>query len=146
MFAYICEALPCFQFMKKLNNWNSEKVYLVVCGCLLVICGCLLVFCGRLLVVCGGLWLFVLVTTQNKGPSNSQCYFRKDHRTTDQILILFSIIKKYFKSGIYKYTYFFDFQKVKDSVWREGLKFKLQNSGIRGKFFQIIDLITYFLP
>ena len=132
MFAYICEALPCFQFMKKLNNWNSEKVYLVVCG--------------RLLVVCGGLWLFVLVTTQNKGHSNSQCYFRKDHRTTDQILILFSIIKKYFKSGIYKYTYFFDFQKVKDSIWREGLKFKLQNSGIRGKFFQIIDLITYFLP
>ena len=36
---------------KKLNNWNSEKAYLVVCG--------------RLLVICGGLWsLHVLVTTR----------------------------------------------------------------------------------
>ena len=48
MFIYICQAPPCFLFMKKLNNWNSEKVYLVVCGCLLVVCGRLLVVCGRL--------------------------------------------------------------------------------------------------
>ena len=39
MFIYICQAPPHFQLMKKLNNWNSEKVYLVVCSCLLVIAG-----------------------------------------------------------------------------------------------------------
>ena len=59
---------------RKINNWNSEKVYLVVCGRLLVICGRLLLVCGRLwwfvvvcwwfVVICGGLWsLPVLVTT-----------------------------------------------------------------------------------
>ena len=31
--------------MKKLNNWNSEKVYLVVCGRLLLIFGRLLKVC-----------------------------------------------------------------------------------------------------
>ena len=88
IFIYICQTPPHFQFTKKINNWNSEKVYLVVCSCLLVVCGrlvvvcgCLLVLCGHLLVVCGrllvvcdrlcsfvmvcgGLWsLPVLVTT-----------------------------------------------------------------------------------
>ena len=52
MFIYICQAPPCFQFTKKINNWNSEKVYLVVCGCFLVI---------RLLVVYGGLCWFLVV-------------------------------------------------------------------------------------
>ena len=69
---YICQALPHFQFTDKLNNWDSERVYLVSCGCLVVVCGyllvvssCLLVICGGLLVVyfrlwwfSGGLWLF----------------------------------------------------------------------------------------
>ena len=56
---------PCFQFTKKTNNLNLEKVclvvrgcLLVVCGHLLVVCGCLLLICGRLLVVCGSLWSF----------------------------------------------------------------------------------------
>ena len=71
MFIYICQAPPHLKKKKKLDNWNSEKVYLVVCGCLLVVCGPLLVVCGpslvvcaRLLVVCGrcgGLWWFVFV-------------------------------------------------------------------------------------
>ena len=41
-----------FQFMKKLNNWNSEKTYLVDWGCLLVVWGRLLVVCGHILVIC----------------------------------------------------------------------------------------------
>ena len=55
MFIYICKAPPYFQFTRKLNNWNLEKVYLVVGGCLLIICGRLLVVFGRLLVACGRL-------------------------------------------------------------------------------------------
>ena len=75
MFIYICQTPPHFQFTRKLNNWNSEKVYLVVCGCLmvfcgrllgvcvhlLVVCGRLLAACGHLLMVCDGLCSFVLV-------------------------------------------------------------------------------------
>ena len=55
MFIYICQAPPCFQ---KLNNWNSKKVYLVVCGCLLVVCGGLWLSAGGLWSFAGGLWLF----------------------------------------------------------------------------------------
>ena len=57
MSMFICEAQLCFQFTKTLKNWNLEKVYLVVCGCLLVVCGCLLVVCGGLWWFAGGLWL-----------------------------------------------------------------------------------------
>ena len=49
MFIYTYQASSCFQFTKKLNKWNSGKVYLLVCGCLLLVCGCLMV-------VYGGLW------------------------------------------------------------------------------------------
>ena len=61
MFIYICQTPSHFQFTKKINKWNSQKVYLVVCSCLLVIFGRLLVVCGHfmwLLVVC---WWFVVV-------------------------------------------------------------------------------------
>ena len=58
MSMFICQAPLCFQFTKKLDNWNSEKVYLVVCVCLLVVYGHFLVICGSLLVVRGRLWSF----------------------------------------------------------------------------------------
>ena len=57
-----------FQFMKKLNNWNSEKTYLVDWGCLLVVWGRLLVVCGHILVICyrlqvvyGPFWWFAVI-------------------------------------------------------------------------------------
>ena len=60
MFIYICQGSPCFT--KKLSNWNSEKVSLVVRGCLLVvyyrlwyfvvICWWFVVVCCRFLMVC----------------------------------------------------------------------------------------------
>ena len=55
MFTCISQAPPCFQFTKKINNSNSEKIYLVVGGCLLVIGGCLLVVCSCLWSFAGGL-------------------------------------------------------------------------------------------
>ena len=67
MFIYICQAPPHLQFTKKINNWNSEKFYLVVCDCLQVVCGRLLVVWDHLcsfVVVCVRLCsLLVLVTT-----------------------------------------------------------------------------------
>ena len=38
--------------------------------------------------------------------------FRKDHRTSDHIFTLFSLISKYIKKGKYLYIYFVDSQKV----------------------------------
>ena len=48
MFICLCQAPPYFKFVKNLNNWNLEKVYLVVYGCLVVVCGPLLVVSGCL--------------------------------------------------------------------------------------------------
>ena len=63
MFVYICQAPPCFQFTKRINNWNSGKFYLVL-FLLWLFAGDLWLFvvvCGGLLVVCGRLWWFVVV-------------------------------------------------------------------------------------
>ena len=46
MFITICQASSCFQFTKKLNDWNLGKVYMAAYGYLLVVCGHLLVACG----------------------------------------------------------------------------------------------------
>ena len=61
MFIYLCQAALCFQFSKKLNNRNSGKIPLVVCGCLLVVYGRLPVVCGRFLMVWYRLLWFVVV-------------------------------------------------------------------------------------
>ena len=59
IFFYIRQTLTRFQLTKKFKNWNSKKVYLVVCRCLRVVCGCLLVVCGRLWSFTSSLRLFV---------------------------------------------------------------------------------------
>ena len=51
MFIYICLAPFCFEFTKKLDNWNLEKFYLVL----------FLLWSFFILVICGRLWWFVVV-------------------------------------------------------------------------------------
>ena len=61
---YLHLSLPRFQFTKKIKNWNSEKVYLVICRCLLIVCGSLwwlAVVCWWFVIVCARLGWFVLV-------------------------------------------------------------------------------------
>ena len=70
--------------------------------------------------------------------SPAQTGFRKGHRRSDHILTLFSLIKKYVTNGKYLYTCFVDFQKPYDSIRRDGLKDKLEQIDINGKFLDII--------
>lgn len=71
--------------------------------------------------------------------SEVQAGFRKDHRTTDNIFILKSLIDKYVKNGKKKlYLGFIDFQKAFDNVWHPGLLYKLQLNGIVGNIYNII--------
>ena len=70
--------------------------------------------------------------------SPAQVGFCKDHRTSDHIFTLFSLVKKYVTKGKYLYTCFVDFQKAYDSIRRDGLKDKLEKIGINGKFLDII--------
>ena len=67
--------------------------------------------------------------------------FWKDHRTSDHIFTLFSLINKYTKKGKYLYACFVDFQKAYDSIKRDGLKRKLEQLGIKGDFLDIITSI-----
>ena len=54
--------------------------------------------------------------------SPAQAEFCKDHRTSDHIFTLFSLIKKYVTKGKYLYTCFVDFQKASDLIRRYGLE------------------------
>ena len=67
--------------------------------------------------------------------------FRKDHRTSDHIFTLFSLINKYIKKGKYLCTFLIDFQKAYDSIRRDSLKHKLEQLRIKGKFLDITTSI-----
>ena len=64
--------------------------------------------------------------------------FRKDHRTSDHIFVLQTIIQKYTRNGGKLYACFVDLKKAYDSVWRRGLIHKLGESGINQKTINLI--------
>ena len=74
-------------------------------------------------------------------PLPKQAGFRKDHRTSDRIFTLFSLINKYIEKGKYLYTCFVDFQKAYDSIRRDSLKHKLEQLGIKGNYLATITSI-----
>ena len=70
----------------------------------------------------------------------NQIGFRKKHRTSDHLLTLRSIVKKYVTIGEKKlFACFIDFKKAFDSVCHEDLFHKMRKLGIGGK---TLDLIT----
>ena len=70
-------------------------------------------------------------------------------RTSDHLLTLNTVVKKYATIGKKKlFACFVDFKKASDSVWHEGLFFKLKKIGIRGKTrvcVKDVNLVLYFL-
>ena len=77
----------------------------------------------------------------NKIMNKCQICFRKNCRTTDHLLV------DCYKSKCKPiFTCFIDFKKAYDSVWREGLFFKLILYGCSKKFMRLysIMLIMYF--
>ena len=72
--------------------------------------------------------------------SEFQIGFMKDSQTSDHMLVLKTLIDKYInnqKGGLH--LCFVDFKKAYDSVWRDGLFYKLLKSGVRGKTFNVIQ-------
>ena len=67
-----------------------------------------------------------------------QAGFRNGYRTTDNIFVLRTLIQKYKKSKKKLYACFVDFSKAFDSIWRDGLLYKLQHYQITGKIFKLI--------
>ncbi len=75
--------------------------------------------------------------TENKLNTEYQIGFESDCRS-DHIFTLRTIVDKYTQNKNKLYACFIDFQKVFDSVWREGLIYKLLKQGVGGTFGRII--------
>ena len=72
--------------------------------------------------------------------ADQQFGFRANHRTMDSIFILKSLISKYLKKNKEKiYACFVDLRKAFDSLWHNGLIYKLMLSGIGQKLLNIIN-------
>ena len=80
--------------------------------------------------------------TQLNTLKNNQIGFKKNSRTSDHLLTLKAIVKKYVTIGKKKiYACFVDFKKAFDSVWHERLFQKMENLGLHGKMLQLIKAI-----
>ena len=70
-----------------------------------------------------------------------QAGFRENHRTSDHIFVLKTIVDKYVlnsKTGSKLFACFIDLKKAFDTVWHDGLFLKLQKAGICGKIYNIV--------
>lgn len=76
--------------------------------------------------------------SKNHILNDCQSGFRKKARTSDNIFIIKSIVNKYFNMGKKIYCCFVDFKKAFDSVWHDGLFYKLASYGINGNFLKYI--------
>ena len=56
----------------------------------------------------------------------------------DHIITLRTLIDKYCKSKKFLYVCFIDFEKCFDTIWRNGMLYKLINRGISGKLYEIL--------
>ena len=71
--------------------------------------------------------------------NKNQIGFRPKHRTSDHLLTLKALVKKYVTIGQKKlFACFVDFKKAFDSVWHEGLFYKMSKIGIGGKTLELI--------
>lgn len=79
----------------------------------------------------------------NNVVSDAQFGFRKGRSTIDAIFVLNALINKVLNNNDRLYCAFIDFKKAFDSVYRNGLWFKLNKLGISGKILRIIrDMYT----
>ena len=74
--------------------------------------------------------------------NKNQIGFKSNHRTSDHLLTLKSVVKKYVTIGKNKlFCCFIDFRKAFDSVWHRGLFHKVASTGFVGKSLDLIKNI-----
>ena len=72
--------------------------------------------------------------------ADQQFGFRTNHRTTDSIFILKSLISKYVNKKKEKiFACFVDLRKAFDSLWHNGLRYKLIQNGVGQKLYNVIS-------
>lgn len=80
----------------------------------------------------------VMFLDTNKLLQNEQIGFKKGCSTSDHILVLKTIIDSFKSKNKPLYACFIDLSKAFDTVWREGLYYKLLNLGVSSKFVNLI--------
>jgi hypothetical protein len=76
--------------------------------------------------------------------AKTQFGFRENHRTSDSLFVLKTLINKYVHKNKRKlFACFVDLQKAFDSVWRNGLLFKLVKIGVGEQFYNIVKQQTF---
>ena len=70
--------------------------------------------------------------------SESQAGFRFDRSCVDNIFILNEVIQGRHQEGKKTFCFFLDIKKAYDTVWRDGLWYKMWEMGIQGKLWQVI--------
>ena len=75
---------------------------------------------------------------------NSQIGFLPNNQTADHVLTLRTLIDKYVHCH-QVYACFFDFRKAFDSVWHDGLLYKLLEINVGGNFYESKASTTFLL-
>ena len=70
--------------------------------------------------------------------SESQAGFRFDCSCVDNIFILNEVIQGRLQEGKKTFCFFLDIKKAYDTVWRDGLWYKMWEMGIQGKLWRVI--------
>ena len=78
---------------------------------------------------------------ENDVISDAQFGFKADYSTVDAIFILESLIHRAISCKQKLYTCFIDFKRAFDSVYRNGLWYKMIKNGLDGKLFDLIRSI-----
>ena len=78
---------------------------------------------------------------KNKLLVREQIGFIPKFSTCDHIFVLNQLLTKYLSKGKRIFACFIDLKKAFDSIWHDGLLYKLAKNGITGKFFDIIKAI-----
>jgi len=79
-----------------------------------------------------------IVCRDNNLISDCQFGFYKERSTVDAVFILDTLIHHVLKRNTRLYIVFVDLKRCLDTIYRNGLWFKLHRAGIQGKFLRII--------
>jgi hypothetical protein len=73
----------------------------------------------------------------------SQCAFRRNRSCIDHIYTLAQLVHESGATNRSMYAFFLDMKKAYDTVWREGLFYKLKQKGVKGKMWRVLlDLFS----
>ena len=78
--------------------------------------------------------------------ARGQAGFRKDHRTTDQVFILRTLIESSRSLKQPLFTCYVDFKKAYDTIPRDLLWLKLQRIGVHGEFLHAMQALYASVP